>query len=343
MGIKNTPTQLPTAPVNDSHRGRRLKASLMLVLLCMIWGMTFPITKLSVADTDPIQFVALRFGLASPILYMFLMLRFRGRICPVGEDYDDHNSSEKFGLSKVWIALRNGPLRNVWLRGMLIGLLLFAGFALQVLGIEHTTASRSGFFTGLLVVFTPPLAMLMRTSHTPPLAWLALIPAFVGTYMIADPETGGMNIGDWLTIGCAVIFALQMVMLEALSRSEQESKALTLAQIITVGALAIIWSVMEGNSLHITQIGWIGIAYTAVFGSVIAVWMQTRYQPDVPAAHAGFIFSAEPVFAALFAWMIIGDVWTKRGLFGAALILVAMGISSLAIAYSGEKRVELQA
>jgi drug/metabolite transporter (DMT)-like permease len=329
------------ASTEDFRRGRRIKATIMLVILCAIWGMTFPITRMSVVDTDPIQFITLRFGLAFPIMYATLMLRYRGRIRPPSGDSDEYAYAANIGLSKFWLTLRNGPLRNVWLRGLTIGVFLFAGFALQVLGLEHTTASRSGFFTSLLVVLTPPAAMLLRTSHTPRAAWLALLPAIVGIYLIADPETGGMNIGDWLTVGSAVVFAVQMVLLEALTRSEKESKALALAQVFAIGLFAGTWSVVQGNLFHITSIGWIGIAYTAIFGSVIAVWLQTRFQPNVPAAHAGFVFALEPVFASFFAWLLIGEMWTTRALFGAAFIMVAMGISSFALARNGNETVDL--
>ncbi len=333
MGLTGSETRDFPAPVHDPHRGRRLRATVMLIVLTAIWGLTFPVTKLSVVDTDPIQFVALRFGTAFPLLYLFLLLRFRGHIRPkAGDDDDSYAAMTEAGMSPVWVKLRNGILRSIWVRGALIGGLLFAGFALQVLGLEHTTASRSGFFTGLLVVLTPPLALLLRTSHTPRTAWFALLPAAAGITLIADPDTGGMNIGDWLTLGCALVFALQMVILEALSRSDKESRALTLAQVGAVAVLAIVWTLVHGQPFEMTRTGWIGVAYTAIFGSVIAVWLQTRFQPDVPAAHAGFVFSLEPVFASLFAWMLIGDPWSARSLFGAALILVAMGISSFAIA-----------
>ncbi len=312
----------------------------MLVLLCAIWGMTFPVTRLSVVDTDPIQFITLRFGIAFPIMYAILMLRHRGRIRPPAGDPDEYACAANVGLSKFWLTLRNGPLRNVWLRGLTIGVFLFAGFALQVLGLEHTTASRSGFFTSLLVVLTPPAAMMLRTSHTPRLAWLALLPAIVGIYLIADPESGGMNIGDWLTVGSAVMFAIQMVVLEALTRSEKESRALALAQVFAIALFAGTWSVIQGSLFQVTVVGWLGIAYTAIFGSVIAVWLQTRFQPNVPAAHAGFVFALEPVFASLFAWMLIGELWTTRALFGALFILVAMGVSSFALAKAGNETVD---
>ncbi|MBS1262042.1 MAG: hypothetical protein MAG453_01381 [Calditrichaeota bacterium] len=331
MGMNERRHGEHTTPVYDPHRGRRIRATAYLVALTMIWGLTFPVMKLAVADTDAIHFLTLRFLPAVAILFAWRMRR-GGIQVRAGEIADENASLVEAGLHPFWVRLRNGPLRSTWLRGIVIGLFLFAGFALQVTGLEHTTASRSAFFTGLLVVLVPVLALVLRTSRTPTAAWFALAPAAAGVTLIADPKTGGLNLGDWLTFGCALSFALQMVMLEALTRSDHETDDLTFAQIITVTVLAGAWSVIEGKPLAVEPVGWIAVAYTALFGTVIAIWLQTRHQPYVPSGHAALVFTLEPVFAGLFAWVLIGDPWTLRGLIGAALVLAAMSVSSLALA-----------
>jgi drug/metabolite transporter (DMT)-like permease len=106
-----------------------LKTTLMLVLLTVIWGGTFPATKTALSVTDPMQFVALRFGLAIGLVTPFLARLRRGS-------------------GTLWNA-------KLWRAGVGVGSLLFIGYALQTLGMKHTTASRSGFFTGLLVALTP--------------------------------------------------------------------------------------------------------------------------------------------------------------------------------------------
>jgi drug/metabolite transporter (DMT)-like permease len=180
--------------------------------------------------------------------------------------------------------------------------------------------------------------MLLRTSRAPLASWLALVPAVTGVYLLADPTRGGLNLGDWLTIGCAFAFATQMVILEALSRHRGEAAPLTLAQVATVGALALAWSLMAGNPFSMTLAGLAAVLYTGIFGTVIAVWIQTRFQPEVPAGHAALIFQLEPVFAAVFGTMLLGDVWTVRGLFGAGLILAATTLSSLGLVRGPKKK-----
>jgi drug/metabolite transporter (DMT)-like permease len=238
----------------------------------------------------------------------------------------------------------------------LIGCLQFAGFGLQAVGMKYTTASRSGFFTGLLVIMTPICAAIFRTSRAPLATWLSVPVALAGVYLLANPEAGGLNKGDVLTILCAVVFALQMVSLEWTVKGKDEGGRmkdekgnwsennhglidrartpnqfilhLTYLQIVIVFVGAAIWSVVENRPFQITSIGIWALVYCAIFGSIFAVWAQTRYQPDVPAGHAALVFSLEPLFAALFAWLLLGDRWTPLGLVGGGLIIVAMMISS---------------
>lgn len=315
-------------PAAAGYPHRRF-ATVMLVLLTVVWGMTFPATKSALADTDPMHFLALRFLFALALLLPFALLQQRRR------SGSAERTSGARAAPREKRAARPG-VRNPWVRGGLVGLLLGLGFTLQVLGLRWTTASRSGFFTGLLVVLVPPLAALLRTSHAPRLTWLALAPATLGIYLIADPEAGGLNLGDWLTIGCAVVFALQMVTLEALAWGRRETLILTTAQVIVVAGGALAWSLLAGKPLHLTPTGWLAVAYTALFGTVLAVWMQTRFQPEVPAGHAALVFTLEPVFAGLFAWLLLGEGWTLRGLVGAGFILASMTLSSLAVARRGQ-------
>ncbi len=202
-------------------------ATAMLLLLCVIWGMTFPATRSALAVTDPVQFLALRFGLGIVLAAPFMLVRWY-RLSRRREDAR-HQAAGTF-------------LRGVW-----VGLFLLCGYVLQVIGMHYTTASRSGFFTGLLVVMAPPLALLLRTSRMSGAAWLGIPLAVGGIYLMADPGAGGMNKGDWLTIACALMFALQMIVLEAVAGKGRDTWTLTYAQMLTVGAGALIWCIVEGT------------------------------------------------------------------------------------------------
>lgn len=290
----------------------------MLVLLTIIWGLTFPAIKAALASVTPWQFLAFRFMIGAIIFFPIMALNSTRR-----------RVSYRQALSKVWLV------------GGGLGVLLLLGFALQAIGMKYTTASRSGFFTGLLTLMVPIFATIFKTSKASLMVWLAIPVALSGIYFLADPNLGGINYGDWLTIGCAIVFALQMVALEATSNHYPQSgnreiddtstDALTFAQLFMVGVGCSLIAAMEGKPVNIAPVGWWGIAYTALFGSLIAVWLQTKFQPKVPAGYAGMIFTLEPLWAAFFGWLLLGDMWTERGLIGAGCILIAMVISSIRI------------
>ncbi len=301
----------------------------MLALLCAIWGLTFPATRSALNIIDPMQFLTARFGIALLVLTPIVLLKHRS-----------HSSKNKSTSEKKYFTTGSHPsllvrsiqrIDSVWLRGALVGVFLFLGFALQVYGLRFTTASRSGFFTGLLVVITPILASILRTSRTPTASWIGIIPAFSGVLLLSNPGAGGMNLGDWLTIGCALAFAIQMVVLESSVRPNDSILDFSMAQITIVFLCGLVWCVIEGVNIKLTPTVWLALLYTGIFGSLAAVWLQTRFQPMVPAGHAALVFTLEPVFTAGFAYLLLNETWTKIGLAGAGLVLVGMVISSLGI------------
>lgn len=292
-----------------------LYPTLMLALLTVIWGVTFPATKAALAVTTPLQFLALRFGIASVILLPLLSIRMRRGV----------------GASPA------AEVR-VWRWGVGVGALFLTGFMLQAVGMRYTTASRSGFFTSLLTLFAPLFAALWGTSRASLATWLAIPIAITGVWLLADPAVGGLNKGDILTIGCAAVFALQMMALESASRQQKSAESggvsrerttelLTFAQVLVGGVGSLVGALIEGAPLKIESAGWLAVAYTALFGSLVGVWLQTRFQPLVPAGHAALVFTLEPLWAAFFAWILIGEMWTMRGFIGAGLIIIAMAVS----------------
>jgi len=267
------------------------------------------------------HFLALRFWLAIIILFPFGIKWLK----TLYSDSTNNIQLHKENSTDIIVFLKN------CFPGILVGMLLFAGFALQTLGMRYTTASRSGFFTGLLVIITPVIAHIFRTSYTPMLIMFGIPFAFFGVYLMADPQMGGLNIGDILTIACAVVFSFQMITLEVVAKKFRSAWALTYLQLLTVGVFSLIWCLLESQSFHFSFSGLLSVLYTGLLGTIAAVWLQTRYQPETSAGHAALIFTLEPVFAALFAWFLLGETWTGRGIFGAALILLAMVWSSVVV------------
>jgi len=266
------------------------RSELILLGITAMWGFTFPAMKVSLEYVPPILFLAYRFGIAS----LLMLLLFRSRVLK----------------------------RDTLMRGALLGVTLFFGHGFQIVGLEYTTASNSAFVTSLYVVFTPFIAYFLLGER---LRWrdaLSLVIALTGLYLISGADLH-MGYGDLLTALCAVSFAFQIVLVQRFEGDDYLS--LTFWQILwnfilSAGfALAFEPLVLPQNALP-----WAGILYTAVFGTVIAFTLQLRYQRETRAHRAALIYSAEPIFGSLSAFVTLGETLSTRGYLGAALIMAGI-------------------
>jgi len=277
----------------------RARAELYLFLITFIWGSTFIITKELLQSVPPFTYIAIRFSLAALV---FGSLAFR--------------------------ALR-GWDRRTFLHGLVLGLLLFAGFALQTMGLETSTASKSAFITGLMVVFTPFWQVLIerRTPRTG--SFIGVVLVTIGLYFLTSPSGGGIVPGDLLTIACAALFGLYIVYLDVFSRGDVVEK-LTFAQFAVAGVLGTaLMLFLEPATVDITASSALHLAYLTVFATIIALYVQTRYQRDSTPTRSVIIFSLEPVIASGFAFVVAGETLGTSGWLGGALILSGLIVSEL--------------
>ena len=208
------------------------------------------------------------------------------------------------------------------LYGSLLGLLMFLGYGLQTIGLNFTSASRSGFITYFYALLTPffQFLILKRKPFWGNLAGLSL--AFAGLYLI----TGGMgkgelNLGDGITLLSAVAFSLYIVCLNLLSRNEN-SENLTTVQLLVTSILAVLlMPVFEEPFIIHSFVLWGNILFLSLLGSVVAVYVMTRYQNAVSPTRAAILYSLEPVFSAFLAVWILKEVFGSSQILGAVLIL----------------------
>lgn len=274
----------------------RLQADLALVLVAAIWGGTFVMVKDALREIGPLWFLSLRFAIA--LIGVSLMLASR------------------------WRAL---SVRGT-IAGLVAGGFLYAGYALQTIGLGQTTASRAGFITGLSVVLVPVGAAALFRAR--PGAWslLGVVLACGGLGLLSlNPEDlWTISWGDLLVLGCAFGFAGHILLLSRVA-GRFDPVVLTFAQIgmATVLSASIAFAmepVTSAGLFHALP----AAAFTALFATVGAFYVQTRAQRFTTATHTALIFSLEPVFAALTAFLLGGERLGWREILGCALILAGM-------------------
>ncbi|MGB2768341.1 MAG: DMT family transporter [Candidatus Zixiibacteriota bacterium] len=275
------------------------KAELSLLLLTFIWGTTFPLVKTALNFSSPFLFVLLRFALAA----LAVWLVFRGRI-----------SFEAKGIVKA---------------GAIIGVFLFLGFAFQTLGLKYTSASKSAFITGLFVVMIPPLSYLILKEKVRIFSLIGVVLALGGLCLMTRPGGSQFNIGDFFTFFCAISFSLQVIFVQIYTR-RFDFLALTFIQIAVTALLSIPFTLaLETTRLVYDPWLILAIFVCAILATALALFLQNRMQKDTTTVKAALIYAMEPVFAAVFSYLLLSEILGWLGILGGGLILSGMLCSEL--------------
>jgi len=270
-------------------RRERLIGALLLVLLTLIWGSSFAVIRGAVADFPPSLLVFLRFLVAAVFFLAFLA--------------------------------RSG---GFWLAGLELGLWLVLGYGTQAVGLVYTTAGRSAFITALSVVLVPVFAGLLG-RRVPRRVWVGSLLAFLGVGLLTF-EGGPPNVGDLWTLGTAVSYAVFILRLEDYARRFGVMR-LSAAQVFGVLLWSGLWAGLERP--EVGGVPWGAVLYLGVVATALATWLISVGQKRVTAAEAAVIYALEPVWAALFAYLLLGEALGLQGALGALLVLFAIVYSQL--------------
>jgi drug/metabolite transporter (DMT)-like permease len=269
---------------------------LALLLTTVIWGATFPATKAALEQIPPLSFLGLRFLLGTLLIAAwFLITGYRLR-------------RERAILSASAIAT----------------VFLFFGYALQTVGLHYTSASNSAFLTALYVIIVP--LMLRRFDRR---VMIATAIATAGLWLLVKPSAI-MNLGDAMTIGCAIAFAGHIVCLERYTRVFNAPSLLfwQMGAMTWLFLSMMTWEQAPAKAFAPTETLLIGLAVTGVFATgafAVQMWAQQL----IPAQQVALIFASEPAYAAWLAWYFLGETLDAQGWVGSGLILTAVIIGAL--------------
>jgi len=296
----------------DASRRRQLTADVALLLVTLIWGSTFVMVKNAVASFPVFSFLALRFAFAALALLPFVILRSRNARANVPE-----------GKATPLLLRAAAPV--------LLGVALFAGYAFQTAGLHLTTPAKAGFITGLSVVIVPLFSALILRQPPAHNAWLGVGLAVVGLAFLTLQPGLQVETGDLLVLACAFAFAAH-ILLTGYFAPRYDPLRLTLGSIITVailsGAAALIFD-RPWDPAALTPSVLFAAAFTGVLATSVAFGLQTSAQRFTTATHTALIFAAEPVFAGLFSFLLIGEVLGLKQVLGCLLILAGMVVAEI--------------
>jgi drug/metabolite transporter (DMT)-like permease len=209
-------------------------------------------------------------------------------------------------------------------QAILAGLLLGGGYIFQTLGLAKTTVSNTGFITGLYLIFTPLISLAILKRHVLPIQWAAVVIATAGLFLISYNGIS-IGLGETLVLTSAFFYGAHFVALGEWSDGGN-TYALTLIQIMTVGALATICALINGYQIAPNGGVWLSILFTAFFATFLAFLVQTKAQSVMSATAASVLLAMETPFALIFGLTFHDDPLTIRIITGGGMVMIAMGL-----------------
>ena len=270
--------------------------------------------KQSLNDISPILFVAIRFSIASIVLFPILLWK--------------KKKEEKMIL----------------ISGLFLGVLLFLGFVSQTMGLRLTSATKSGFITGTFVVMIPIFQIFIEKKKPSFGTVLGIILVFLGLLFLSSSGNSifeflaalgrDLNFGDFLTFLSAIFFSIHVVYLDKYSK-ENPLFNLLFSQLVTVSVLGFLFmyifnvTTIEPVKADFNSFVIFGLLYTAIIATLMNIGLQTKYQKTVSPSKAGIIYSFEPLFSAILAFFVLNEKISNFGYIGSILIFLGLIVSEI--------------
>ena len=272
------------------QKNKKIIAQLGLLLVSLIWGSTFLIVKdaINLQTFPPFFFAATRFCLAA--------------ICIIY--YVDFKSIKKNSL---------GPC--------LCGFILFIGYGFQNYGLTTTTPTNSAFITSISVLLVPVILYMFKIEKISLRIWISVLLAFIGIQMISP---SGFNIGDKLTFGCALSFAIHIILQDKFNKEKIINFFVIQSSVAALLSFAASLFIEDLSQIIISNEAIIAIIITGILGTTFALLVMIWAQKILSASETAIIIAMEPVFAALFSVYFGYEILGIISYIGAGIVVFAI-------------------
>jgi drug/metabolite transporter (DMT)-like permease len=285
---------------------QRLALSLLLLSIVAVWGWTFVPVKQAVAVYGVMPFLAVRFAIALSCITCF--------------------------------SLRVANWRS-FLVGGLIGIALAAAYLLQTLGLDRSTATNTGLITGLFILFAPLSNRVLFGVKTSRVLWGAIGVSLFGLVLLTGAGPDGLALGDLMTLGCAVLFGLYIALLDRYSKPHR-AEVLVLGQLTSATIIFVAVSLPGGIAWPPTEV-WPALLITGGIATAAGFYVQTFVQQRLSAVETAMIILTEPIFAAVFAFLLLKERLNGLQICGAVLMVAAVFAVEIHSQFRNGRRLDL--
>jgi drug/metabolite transporter (DMT)-like permease len=270
---------------------------LILLLVTVVWGMTFPVLKVATGVLSGVEVTTLRFCIAAACMLPFVR-----------------------GISFA-----------AWRDGFWLGALALFSMAAQAYGLQFIASNRSAFLTSLNVLMVPLLGLLLGGRPS----WLIFVAAALACLGIGMMSYDGEAhlLADAATLFAALAYAVYTMGMSARARLHKAVQ-LAAAQVWCMAAMGLVWMLLDSGPARVLSLPavinlevWLGLLFLGALASAATFFLQALAQTHVPAEQAAIIYAMEPVFAALFAWVYLAEVMAPMAQAGAVVVVAAVVLS----------------
>ena len=263
----------------------KLRGTVALLCATVIWGSAFIAQSVGMDHIGPMTFQAARCALGAlfllPVIFLF--------------------DTDKKSYFKKWTSMK------LWKTGLFCGSALFVAAGLQQVGLVYTTAGKAGFITAMYIVLVPILGLVLK-KKPPVTAWVSVLMAAVGLYLLSCTGASGINIGDVLVLGSALGFAVQITLIDQFA-ADVDGLRLNCVQSFVCSILSAFVMVFTENPTLSNVINCaLPIGYAGILSMGVAYSLQIVGQKHLEPTPAALIMSLESVFAVLFSWLLLHEL-----------------------------------
>ena len=230
--------------------------------------------------------------------------------------------------------------------GLVCGFFIFVGTSLQQIGLQYTTAGKTGFITSFYILILPFLTMIFLKHKIDVLTWISIIIGFIGLYLLAVPNLSdfSMNKGDFIVFLGSFCWAGHILVIDYYSKKVNPVE-LSFLQFVVLSILSGICAfIFENETATLGNIfaSWKPVAYAGFLSSGVAYTLQMVGQKYTKPVVASLILSLEAVFAALAGYLLLDEVMTSREFLGSFIVFLAMIFSQIPKDLFKKKYIEIK-
>ena len=281
-----------------------MKARLVWLVLCVIWGSTWLFIKLGLSDLPPLTFAGIRFVIACAILLILI----RARRIPLPES------------------------RRDWLLLAITGVLSFSlNYGLLFWGEQYISSGLAA----LLQATIPAFGLVFAHFHLPGerMTWAKTFGVVLGVLGVAVIFSNQLAIaGGRALAGCvalvlsSVFVAYSNVLVKAYGRKLEPAILAAGQMFFGLIPLLLIGIPLEGNPFDFrwSPLALVSLFYLAVVGSVIAFLLYYWLVHNMDVTKTMLIALVTPVVAVALGMVVLGEDLSWRTIAGGIMIMAGV-------------------